>query len=110
MSDSVILGGDISFPTRTATMETLFDHLRRHLPDDPEFQSLVTRERAFEAVEGWFFDTLSPDALTKLKHVLDHLTADPTAASHRCADRRHFFHSNLETFRKNLARRIAQTA
>src|SRR5688572_17858376 len=100
MSDIVILSEDISFSALAATIDTTFDYLRAHAPDHPEFQALLARQRYFDAIGGWFFDDLSPDALRLLGQLLDQMAGDhPAAAAHWNEEWKPRFHADIERFR-----------
>jgi hypothetical protein len=112
MSDVVSFSKDIVFPARAATLETIFDHLREHAPDHPEFQSLVAQQEYFDRIGGWFFDDLSPDALRLLAHLIDQMAEDLPAAAARANwndPRKPLFYTDIERFRSKLADRLAQS-
>ncbi|MDB5321716.1 MAG: hypothetical protein JWN40_3347 [Phycisphaerales bacterium] len=108
MSDSVNFGGDIVTFARAATIEILFEHLRKRVPENRELQVLLVREREFDAIGGWFFDTLSLDALLIVQQALQALAFAPDAAAHWNEDRRPMFYADIERLGQQLAERITQ--
>ena len=109
MSDVVTFGGGVSCSLRPLTVATIFEHIRRHAPDQAELMRLVAREKEFDAIGGWFFDDLSLPALLRLQEVVQQLEAElPDAIAHWREDRRPLFYSNLTVFRQKLAERIGQ--
>ena len=111
MSDVVSFSKDISFPARAATIETIFDYLREHTPDHPEFQALVAQQEYFDRIGGWFFDDLSPDAFRLLKQLMDQMAEDLPAVAARAnwtEERKPVFYADIERFQSKLAERIAQ--
>lgn len=111
MSDVVSFGGDIDCKARAATLETIFDQLARCAPDHAEFRELLAQREIFDAIGGWFFDALSPDALDLLMRIVDEMNVDLPAVAARAnwvEDRRPIFYADVARFRAALADRIAR--
>jgi hypothetical protein len=109
MSDTVSFSEGNPFPARSATLRTIFDYLRERELDHPEFRALVARQDYFDAIGGWFFSDLSPDALRLLARRMDQMAEDlPAVAAHWNEEWRPVFYTDVERFRSKLAERIAQ--
>jgi hypothetical protein len=109
MSDSVWFGGDTRMSALAATLETIFNHVRKYAVDNPELMGLVAREEEFDAMGGWPFDTLSLSALERLQNVLERLDADlPDSISNWKVEWRPVFYKDFEEFKQKLGERTAQ--
>lgn len=111
MCNIVDFGADISFGARTATVETIFGYLREHVPDHPEFRALLDQEATFEAIGGWLFGGLSPDAFRLLALLVDEMGRDLPAVAAKAGwveEWKPTFYADAARFREKLAERIAR--
>jgi hypothetical protein len=111
MSDVVSSGDGISCPARAATVETILGYIGEHAPDHAEFRALVSKHDYFDAIGGWFFGELSPDALRLLGRLVEEMARDLPGTAARANwndERKPIFYADVERSRGKLADRISQ--
>jgi len=103
--DLVALGEDVFFTARTETVEMILGYLKERAPDYPELRVIADQRRYLERHGGWYFDSLSPDALRLLGRLMDEMAEELPAVAARAnaiEGRKAVDFADVDRFRRKL--------
>lgn len=109
MSDPVDLGGAILLPAEAATVELIYEHLRRRSSLNSDLVDMLAREKDCEMIGAWSFASLSLPSLRVVSDVVGQMASDSVRAAPRWrSDRRDVLERDLARFVSKLGERITQ--